>query len=208
MPKFELMKASCLRGVRANSPCHVGPMFHNVHSTSRVNIRLQPIYVKCLISLGNRNITLMVDILPDPSVRRAMNVINAAQRLRLASIFKGEAEAKYLGGVGVARQRQAITDGLKDNIPNLSHTYFDTIKDLGDSSKNTTIFILHGPGHVRDITDQMRNGMMEASTPMSTLPRPTTRPLEQTDQTLIPSTLTSEISKCRSRLCVDNGNLG
>jgi ABC-type dipeptide/oligopeptide/nickel transport system ATPase component len=41
--------------------------------------------------------------------------------------------------------------------------YFDTIKDLGNSSKNTTIFIPHGPGHVRDISDQIRNGMMEAS---------------------------------------------
>ncbi|XP_072968090.1 hypersensitive-induced response protein 4 [Typha angustifolia] len=136
---------------------------------------------------------LMVDIIPDASVRRAMNEINAAQRLQLASVYKGEAEkvllvkkaeaeaeAKYLGGVGVAKQRQAITDGLKENILNFSHSvsgttsrevmdlimvtqYFDTIKELGNSSKNTTVFIPHGPGHVRDITDQIRNGMMEAS---------------------------------------------
>ncbi|KAG1360743.1 Hypersensitive-induced response protein 4 [Cocos nucifera] len=177
---------------------------------------------------------LMVDIIPDASVRRAMNEINAdtgvtyeykwfgripqlmlepgdtvvvsilqnwhyfaesskAQRLQLASVYKGEsekvilvkkaeaeAEAKYLGGVGVAKQRQAITDGLRENILNFSHTvsgttakevmdlimvtqYFDTIKELGNSSKNTTVFIPHGPGHVRDITDQIRNGMMEAS---------------------------------------------
>lgn len=136
---------------------------------------------------------LMVDIVPDPSVRRAMNEINAAQRLQLASVYKGEAEkilqvkraeadaeAKYLGGVGVARQRQAITDGLRENILNFSHKvegtsakevmdlimitqYFDTIKDLGNSSKNTTVFIPHGPGHVRDIGDQIRNGLMEAS---------------------------------------------
>ncbi|KAL2550227.1 Hypersensitive-induced response protein 4 [Forsythia ovata] len=136
---------------------------------------------------------LMVDIIPDPSVRRAMNDINAAQRMQLASVYKGEAEkillvkkaeaeaeAKYLGGVGVARQRQAITDGLRENILNFSHKvegtsskevmdlimitqYFDTIKDLGNSSKNTTVFIPHGPGHVRDIGDQIRNGLMEAS---------------------------------------------
>ncbi|GAV64852.1 Band_7 domain-containing protein [Cephalotus follicularis] len=136
---------------------------------------------------------LMVDIIPDASVRKAMNEINAAQRLQLASIYKGEAEkvfqvkkaeaeaeAKYLGGVGVARQRQAITDGLRENILNFSHKvegtsakevmdlimitqYFDTIKDLGNSSKNTTVFIPHGPGHVRDIGDQIRNGLMEAS---------------------------------------------
>ncbi|KAK1366655.1 Hypersensitive-induced response protein 4 [Heracleum sosnowskyi] len=135
---------------------------------------------------------LMVDIIPDPSVRRAMNEINAAQRMQLASVYKGEAEkvlqikraeadaeSKYLGGVGVARQRQAITDGLRENILNFSHKiegtsakevmdlimitqYFDTIKDLGNSSKNTTVFLPHGPGHVRDISDQIRNGLMEA----------------------------------------------
>lgn len=118
---------------------------------------------------------------------------STAQRLQLASVYKGEAEkvllvkkaeaeaeAKYLGGVGVARQRQAITDGLRENILNFSHKvegtsakevmdlilitqYFDTIKDLGNSSKNTTVFIPHGPGHVRDISGQIRNGMMEAA---------------------------------------------
>ncbi|KAJ6826434.1 hypersensitive-induced response protein 4 [Iris pallida] len=136
---------------------------------------------------------LMVDIIPDPSVRKAMNEINAAQRLQLACVYQGEAEkvllvkkaegeaeAKYLGGVGIAKQRQAITDGLRENILNFSHSvsgtsakevmdlimvtqYFDTIKELGNSSKNTTVFIPHGPGHVRDITDQIRNGVMEAS---------------------------------------------
>ncbi|XP_021725328.1 hypersensitive-induced response protein 4 [Chenopodium quinoa] len=135
---------------------------------------------------------LMVDIIPDPAVRKAMNEINAAQRLQLASVYKGEAEkilqvkkaeaeaeSKYLGGVGVARQRQAITDGLRENILNFSNKvegtsskeimdlimvtqYFDTIRDLGSQSNNTTVFIPHGPGHVRDISDQLRNGLMEA----------------------------------------------
>ncbi|KAJ8771462.1 hypothetical protein K2173_026639 [Erythroxylum novogranatense] len=136
---------------------------------------------------------LMVDIIPDEAVRRAMNEINAAQRLQLASVYKGEAEkvllvkkaeadaeAKYLGGLGVARQRQAITDGLRENILNFSNKvegtsakevmdlimvtqYFDTLKDLGNSSNNTTVFIPHGPGHVRDISEQIRNGLMEAN---------------------------------------------
>lgn len=134
---------------------------------------------------------LMVDIIPDPAVRKAMNEINAAQRLQLASVYKGEAEkilqvkkaeaeaeSKYLGGVGVARQRQAITDGLRENILNFSNKvegtsakevmdlimvtqYFDTIRDLGNQSKNTTVFIPHGPGHVRDITEQLRNGLID-----------------------------------------------
>lgn len=80
----------------------------------------------------------------------------------------------------MARQRQAITDGLRENILEFSHRvegtsakevmdlimitqYFDTIKDLGNSSKNTTVFIPHGPGHVRDITNQIRDGLMEAT---------------------------------------------
>lgn len=80
----------------------------------------------------------------------------------------------------MARQRQAITEGLRENIVNFSHKvegtsakevmdlimvtqYFDTIKDLGNSSKNTTVFIPHGPGHVRDIGDQIRDGMMQAT---------------------------------------------
>ncbi|KAK1273498.1 Hypersensitive-induced response protein 4 [Acorus gramineus] len=136
---------------------------------------------------------LLVDIIPDDHVRKAMNDINAAQRLQLANVYKGEAEkvlqvkkaegeaeAKYLSGVGIAKQRQAITNGLRENILNFSSKvegasakevmdlimvtqYFDTIKDLGNSSKNTTVFIPHGPGHVRDISDQIRNGMLEAS---------------------------------------------
>jgi len=136
---------------------------------------------------------LMIDIIPDAAVRKAMNEINAAQRLQLASVYKGEAEkvllvkkaeaeaeAKYLSGVGIAKQRQAITDGLRENILNFSHSvsgtsakevmdlimitqYFDTIKELGDGSKNTTVFIPHGPGHVKDISEQIRDGMMQAS---------------------------------------------
>ncbi|XP_047327956.1 protein PPLZ12-like [Impatiens glandulifera] len=136
---------------------------------------------------------LVVDIIPDPIIRDAMTEINAAQKLQLASVYRAEAEkillvkkaeadaeAKYLGGVGVARQRQALTDGLRENILNFSHKvegtsskdvmdlilltqYFDTIRDIGNSSKNTTVFIPHGPGYVGEIGDQIRNGLMEAS---------------------------------------------
>nr|AHA84205.1 hypersensitive-induced response protein [Phaseolus vulgaris] len=73
--------------------------------------------------------TLIVDIEPDVNVKRAMNEINAAARLRLAANEKaeaekilqikkaeGEAESKYLSGLGIARQRQAIVDGLRDSV--------------------------------------------------------------------------------------------
>ncbi|KAL3693109.1 hypothetical protein R1sor_006760 [Riccia sorocarpa] len=135
--------------------------------------------------------TLIVDIEPDATVRRAMNEINAAQRMRMAAVEKAEAEkilqvkraeaeaeAKYLSGVGIARQRQAITNGLRDSVLAFSHNvpgtsakdvmdmvlitqYFDTMKELGNNSRNTTVFIPHGPGHISDVADQIRNGLLQ-----------------------------------------------
>jgi len=135
--------------------------------------------------------TLIVDIEPDVNVKRAMNEINAAARMRLAATEKaeaekilqikraeGDAESKYLAGLGIARQRQAIVDGLRDsvlafseNVPGTSSKdvmdmvlvtqYFDTMKDIGASSKSSAVFIPHGPGAVRDIAAQIRDGQLQ-----------------------------------------------
>lgn len=137
--------------------------------------------------------TLIVDIEPDVNVKRAMNEINAAARLRMAANEKaeaekiiqikraeGEAEAKYLSGLGIARQRQAIVDGLRDsvlgfsvNVPGttakdvmdmvLITQYFDTMKEIGASSKSSAVFIPHGPGAVRDVAEEIRNGLLQGS---------------------------------------------
>ncbi|XP_020098132.1 hypersensitive-induced response protein 1-like [Ananas comosus] len=138
--------------------------------------------------------TLIVDIEPDQQVKRAMNEINAAARLRLAANEKaeaekilqikraeGDAESKYLAGLGIARQRQAIVDGLRDsvlafsdNVPGTSAKdvmdmilvtqYFDTMREIGASSKSNSVFIPHGPGAVADIASQVRDGMLQAKT--------------------------------------------
>ncbi|KAM3261996.1 hypothetical protein ACQJBY_052589 [Aegilops geniculata] len=114
-----------------------------------------------------------------------------AARMRLAATEKaeaekilqikraeGEAESKYLAGVGIARQRQAIVDGLRDsvlafseNVPGTSSKdvmdmvlvtqYFDTMKDIGASSKSSAVFIPHGPGAVKDIASQIRDGQLQ-----------------------------------------------
>lgn len=136
--------------------------------------------------------TLIVDIEPDQHVKRSMNEINAAARMRLAATEKaeaekilqikraeGEAESKYLSGLGIARQRQAIVDGLRDsvlafseNVPGTSSKdvmdmvlltqYFDTMKEIGASSKSNAVFLPHGPGAVRDIASQIREGLLQA----------------------------------------------
>ncbi|XP_047176152.1 hypersensitive-induced response protein 1-like [Vigna umbellata] len=137
--------------------------------------------------------TLIVDIEPDERVKRAMNEINAAARMRVAANEKaeaekilqikkaeGEAESKYLAGLGIARQRQAIVDGLRDsvlafseNVPGTSSKdvmdmvlvtqYFDTLKEIGASSKSNSVFVPHGPGAVRDIASQFRDGLLQGS---------------------------------------------
>ncbi|XP_047942462.1 hypersensitive-induced response protein 2 [Salvia hispanica] len=141
--------------------------------------------------------TLIVDIEPDAQVKRAMNEINAAARLRVAATEKaeaekilqikraeGEAESKYLSGLGIARQRQAIVDGLREsvlafseNVPGttskdvmdmvLVTQYFDTMKEIGASSKSSAVFIPHGPGAVKDIATQIRNGLLQGESAMS-----------------------------------------
>ncbi len=136
--------------------------------------------------------TLVTDIDPDAKVKASMNEINAAQRLRMAAVeqaeadkirvvkaAEGEAESKALQGKGIADQRKAIIEGLKDSVENFSTAvngvdsqdvmnlvmmtqYFDTIKDLGLSGKNSTILIPHGPGGMTDMSDQIRNAMITA----------------------------------------------
>lgn len=66
---------------------------------------------------------LITDLDPDQRVKAAMNEINASKRLKYAvaeraegdkilqvKAAEAEAEAKYLSGVGVAKQRKAIVD--------------------------------------------------------------------------------------------------
>ncbi len=137
--------------------------------------------------------TLVTDIDPDASVKTSMNEINAAQRMRMAAIeqaeadkirvvkaAEGEAESKALQGQGIANQRKAIVNGLKESVAEfqtnihgtsaqdvmnlvLMTQYFDTLKDIGLSSKNNTIMIPHGPAGMNDISEQMRNAMISAN---------------------------------------------
>lgn len=136
---------------------------------------------------------LVTDIDPDAKVKESMNEINASQRMREAAIqqaeadkirvvkaAEGEAESKALQGQGIANQRKAIIEGLKESVQNFNKTidgtkaedvmnlvlmtqYFDTIKDIGLSGKSNTILIPHSPGGMGDISEQMRNAIITAN---------------------------------------------
>uniref|UniRef100_A0A2P2MN26 Hypersensitive-induced response protein 1 n=1 Tax=Rhizophora mucronata TaxID=61149 RepID=A0A2P2MN26_RHIMU len=113
-------------------------------------------------------------------LRVAANEKAEAEKILQIKKAEGEAESKYLAGLGIARQRQAIVDGLRDsvlafseNVPGttskdvmdmvLVTQYFDTMKDIGASSKSNSVFIPHGPGAVRDIAAQIRDGLLQAN---------------------------------------------
>lgn len=136
---------------------------------------------------------LVTDIDPDANVKQSMNEINASQRLREAAIqqaeadkirvvkaAEGEAESKALQGQGIANQRKAIIEGLKESVESFNKTidgtnaedvmnlvlmtqYFDTLKEIGLSGKTNTILIPHSPGGMGDISDQMRDAIITAN---------------------------------------------
>jgi regulator of protease activity HflC (stomatin/prohibitin superfamily) len=136
---------------------------------------------------------LVTDIEPDARVKEAMNEINAAQRMRVAANEKGEAEkilkvklaegdaqSKALQGKGIADQRQAIVAGLRDSVDEFRRSvpgttardvmnvvlmtqYFDMLKEIGASTRTNAILIPHSPGHLTNLTDQIRMAMIEAN---------------------------------------------
>ncbi len=133
---------------------------------------------------------LVTDIEPDQKVKEAMNEINAAQRMRVAAAEKGEADrilkvkaaeaeaqSKALQGKGIADQRKAIIDGLRDSVEHFKESvhgattqdvmtlvmltqYFDTLKDLGHASNANTILLPHSPSGVSDLAEQIRNAVI------------------------------------------------
>ena len=131
---------------------------------------------------------LITDIDPDHKVKDAMNRINAAKREREAAEEEGEAqkiiivkqaeaeaESKRLSGEGIAQQRLEIVRGFKESVEDFKKSldtvtheeimqfvlmtqYFDTIKDIGANSKNSSILMPHSPGGMKEFQDQIISG--------------------------------------------------
>lgn len=132
--------------------------------------------------------TLITDLDPDQRVKNAMNEINSSKRLKFAvaeraegdkilqvKSAEAEAEAKYLSGVGVAKQRKAIVDGLRSSIVDFSQDvkgtnskdvmdlllltqYFDCIRDVGGANNCRTTFVPSS----RSVGDDVRNSLLQA----------------------------------------------
>jgi len=134
---------------------------------------------------------LVTDVNPADNVKAAMNEIQTQQRLQVAANAKGEAnkilvvknaeaeaESKRLQGEGIAKQRRAIVDGLRESIAAFTDKvstvnehevlnlvlltqYFDTLKEIGVSSGSKVILTPHAPGGMSDIQDQLRSAIIQ-----------------------------------------------
>ena len=114
---------------------------------------------------------LVTDLSPDEKVRDAMNEITAQRNYKNAAYERAEgekvllvknaeaaADAKYLSGVGTARQRKAIVGSMRDSITTFRENvggasdkdvvelllltqYFDTLREIGAQPQATTAFL-------------------------------------------------------------------
>ena len=133
---------------------------------------------------------LVTDVDPAENVKSAMNEIQTQQRLQVAANAKGEAnkilvvknaeaeaESKRLQGEGIAKQRRAIVDGLRESIEAFKEKidgvsagevlnlvlltqYFDTLKEIGVSSGSKVILVPHSPGGMADIAGELRTAIV------------------------------------------------
>jgi len=158
---------------------------------------------------------LVTDIIPDDKVKAAMNDINAAQRAQVAAQARGEAEkilkvkqaeaeaeSKALQGNGIARERQAIIDGLSASIEHfqsgvpgstagevmalvLLTQYFDTLRDIGTRGGTNTLFLPNNPGASNDFQTQILAGLRGGAIPNAPGPDAprTVEPLQPTSPT-------------------------
>jgi regulator of protease activity HflC (stomatin/prohibitin superfamily) len=127
------------------------------------------------------NNVLITELTPDASVVKAMNSINAAQRMkdaaqqqaeadRIKTVTKAtaDAEAAKLQGEGIADQRKAIADGLAEQLSTLQKTgvdsreviellmmtqYFNTMENIGGDGK--VVFMRGDAGGYQEAVQQL-----------------------------------------------------
>lgn len=133
---------------------------------------------------------LVTDIDPDAKVKHSMNEINAAKRMkeaakeeaeaakiRVIAAAEADAESKRLAGEGIALQRIAIANGLKESVAEVKlamedHVtsqdvmnmlfmtqHYETVAKLSDNN-TSTIFMPYSPDNVGDLQMQIQSSLL------------------------------------------------
>ena len=133
---------------------------------------------------------LVTDIDPDANVKNSMNAINAAKRMkeaakeeaeaakiRVIAAAEADAESKRLAGEGIALQRIAIANGLKESVAEVKlamedHVtsqdvmnmlfmtqHYETVAKLSEHN-TSTIFMPYSPDNVGDLQMQIQSSLL------------------------------------------------
>jgi hypothetical protein len=109
-------------------------------------------------------------------LRQAASEKAEAEKIIQVKAAEADAESKYLNGLGIARQRKAIVDGLRSTVTEFAHEvngtgpkdvmdlllmtqYFEMVKEIGRTGQ-ATIFVPHGPTGVKQLRDDLKAGFM------------------------------------------------
>ncbi len=132
--------------------------------------------------------SLVNDIQPDSKVKDAMNQVNAsarlkeaakneaeAQKIRVIAQAEAEARAKELQGVGIARQRLAIANGLKESVATCAEAgispeeatkmvlltqHYDTLTAVGTHSKSVVMMVPYSPQGMTQVAEQITAALL------------------------------------------------
>jgi regulator of protease activity HflC (stomatin/prohibitin superfamily) len=102
-----------------------------------------------------------------------------AERILRVKAAEAEAQSKALQGKGIADQRKAIVEGLRESVDTFQRSvpgataqdvmnlvlmtqYFDTLKEIGATGRSTAILLPHSPGSLVDLQEQIRTAMITA----------------------------------------------
>jgi regulator of protease activity HflC (stomatin/prohibitin superfamily) len=135
---------------------------------------------------------LVTDIDPDQQVKKSMNQINAAERLKLAAEFEAEAqrikivakaradaESKKLQGQGTADQRREIAKGLEESVEMLNKVgigsqeasalivitqHYDTLLSMGENANSNVVLLPNSPSTASDMMTNLIASMSTAET--------------------------------------------
>ena len=137
---------------------------------------------------------LITDVIPDEGVKAAMNDQQTQARAAIAAQSKGEADkilvvkaaeaqadAKALAGKGIANERKAIVEGLRESVEHFKESvegasaqdvmalvlvtqYFDTMKEIGAKAGTNTLFFPSNPGSANDMLAQIVAGFKTTNT--------------------------------------------
>jgi regulator of protease activity HflC (stomatin/prohibitin superfamily) len=134
---------------------------------------------------------LVTDIDPDPTVKEAMNRINAAEREKIAAQHEGEAQriliverakaeaqSKRLQGKGIADQRREIARGLEESVDTLNKAginpqeasalivitqHYDTLQSIGADSSSNLILLPNNPNAASTMLNDMTASLLAAN---------------------------------------------